>query len=78
MGEKERGNSKLIFKPNIARRLLKMGCKIVDIKADHNNKQRTVFVFERDNAFDRNFDTVINEMADERINKKNDKKDAKE
>ena len=71
-------NSRLIFQPKVARRLLKMGSKIIDIKADHNNKQKTVFVFERDDAFDRNFDTVINEMADERINKKNKKKDAKE
>ena len=69
-------DSKLIFKPKVARRLLKMGAKIIDIKADRENKQRTIFVFERDENFDRNFDTVINDLADERLSNMN--KTAKE
>lgn len=34
-----------IFKPKVARQLLKMGNQIVDIKADKNNTDRTVFIF---------------------------------
>lgn len=68
-------DSKLIFKPKVARRLLKMGAKLIDIKADRTNKQRTVFVFERDEAFDRNFNAVVNDLADERINKKSEAKE---
>lgn len=68
-------DSKLIFKPRVARRLLKMGSKIIDIKADRENKQRTIFVFERDEAFDRNFDTVVNDLADEQINRRSETKE---
>lgn len=38
--------TKLIFKPYIARKLLAVGHKIVDIKPDHTNPLKTVFVFE--------------------------------
>lgn len=38
--------TKLIFKPYIARKLLSAGHKIVDIKPDHTNPIKTVFVFE--------------------------------
>ena len=69
---------KLIFQPKVARRLLKMGGKIIDIKADRENKQRTIFVFERDDAFDRNFDTVVNDIADERLRKKQTENATKE
>ena len=34
-----------IFKPKIARRLLKMGNPIYDIKADKENSDRTIFIF---------------------------------
>ena len=34
-----------IFKPKNARKLLKMGHTIVDIKADKNNSDRTIFIF---------------------------------
>lgn len=34
-----------IFKPQVARRLLKLGNQICDIKADKNNTDRTIFIF---------------------------------
>lgn len=34
-----------IFKPKIARELLKLGNQIIDIKADKNNTDRTIFIF---------------------------------
>lgn len=37
---------KEVFTPYVARRLLRMGNPIVDIKPDKNNKDKTIFVFE--------------------------------
>lgn len=37
---------KFIFTPYVARRLLKMGNPIIDIKPDVNNKDKTIFIFE--------------------------------
>lgn len=48
---------KSIFTPYVARRLLKMGNPIVDIKPDKNNKDKTIFVFEINDKF--NNDIVI-------------------
>ena len=39
---------KSIFSPNIARRLLKMGNVIIDIKANKANHEKTVFIFRKD------------------------------
>ena len=58
--------SKLVFSPEIARHLLRMGDKIIDIKADRNDKKRTVFVFEKDAKFEKDFNNVLNDIADER------------
>lgn len=38
---------KSIFEPRIARFLLKLGNFIVDIKADKNNKDKTIFIFKK-------------------------------
>lgn len=43
---KDNLDSKIVFRAYIARRLLKMGNTIVDIKPDRNNALRTLFVFE--------------------------------
>ena len=37
---------KEIFTPYVARRLLKMGNPIIDIKPDKENRQKTIFLFE--------------------------------
>ena len=42
-------NTKCIFTPFVARNLLRMGNRIVDIKPDKNNKDKTIFVFEDTN-----------------------------
>ena len=39
-------DSKIVFRAYIARRLLKMGNNIIDIKPDRANALRTLFVFE--------------------------------
>lgn len=38
--------TKLIFTPYVARNLLRMGNRIVDIKPSKGNKEKTIFVFE--------------------------------
>lgn len=37
----------LVFKPKVARSLLKRGFQIVDIKAYKENPDKTIFVFKR-------------------------------
>lgn len=66
----EEMNSKLVFSPQISRRLLKMGNQIIDIKADKNDQKRTVFVFKKDEKFNNDFNTVLNDIADEKQKRK--------
>lgn len=42
---------KEIFTPYVARRLLRMGNPIYDIKPDKDNRDKTIFVFEITNKF---------------------------
>lgn len=42
---------KEIFTPYVARRLLKMGNPIVDIKPDKYNREKTIFVFKITDKF---------------------------
>ena len=56
----EEKKAKLVFNAGVVRKLLKAGCRIIDVKADRDNKDKTVFVFERDEAFEKAF-TDINE-----------------
>lgn len=44
-------NTKSIFTPYVARRLLRMGNTIVDIKPDKNNRNKTIFIFEKTEKF---------------------------
>lgn len=39
---------KSIFAPNTARRLLRMGNTIIDIKPNKNNFEKTIFIFRDD------------------------------
>lgn len=42
---------KLIFNPNVAKYLLDRGYRIIDITANRENEDKTVFVFEADDEF---------------------------
>lgn len=55
---------KLIFNSGCARRLLKMGIPIADIKADKNNPDKTVFVFKRTDEFEEAFAQINREIAE--------------
>lgn len=53
---------KLVFNAGVARKLLKMGVAIVDIKADRTNKDKTVFVFKRSPEFEAAFAQINDEI----------------
>ena len=55
---------KLIFNSGCARRLLKMGVPIADIKADRTNPDKTVFVFKRTPEFEEAFAQINKEIAE--------------
>lgn len=55
---------KLIFNSGCARRLLKMGIPIADIKADRTNPDKTVFVFKRTPEFEAAFARINKEIAE--------------
>ena len=55
---------KLVFNAGCARRLLKMGVPIADIKADRTNKDKTVFVFKRTPEFEQAFAQINDEIAE--------------
>ena len=55
---------KLVFNSGVARRLLKMGVNIADIKADKNNPDKTVFVFKRTDEFEEAFAQINREIAE--------------
>ena len=58
----EEKKAKLVFNAGVARKLLKAGCHIIDVKADRYNKDKTVFVFERDDAFENAFAEINEEL----------------
>lgn len=55
---------KLVFNSGVARRLLKMGITIADIKADRVNPDKTVFVFKRTPEFEEAFAQINKEIAE--------------
>lgn len=55
---------KLVFNAGCARRLLKMGVPIADIKSDRTNQDKTVFVFKRTNEFEEAFAQINREIAE--------------
>ena len=58
----EEKKAKLVFNAGVVRKLLKAGCRIIDVKADRDNKNKTVFVFERDEAFEKAFSDINEEL----------------
>ena len=58
----EEKKAKLVFNAGVVRKLLKAGCRIIDVKADRDNKDKTVFVFERDETFEKAFSEINEEL----------------
>jgi hypothetical protein len=55
---------KLVFNAGVARRLLRMGVNIADIKSDRTNPDKTVFVFKRTPEFEESFAQINKEIAE--------------
>lgn len=55
---------KLVFNAGVARRLLRMGVNIADIKSDRVNPEKTVFVFKRTQEFENAFAQINKEIAE--------------
>lgn len=51
---------KSIFKPAIARKLLKMGNPIYDIKAQKEDSSKTIFIFENNEKLNKDLATIQN------------------
>ena len=55
---------KLVFNAGIARRLIRMGINVADIKSDRANPDKTVFVFKRTPEFEAAFEQMNKEIAE--------------
>ena len=55
---------KLVFNAGVARRLIRMGINIADIKSDRTNPDKTVFVFKRTDEFEAAFAQINKEIAE--------------
>jgi hypothetical protein len=58
---------KLVFNAGVARKLLKMGVPVADIKADRANKDKTVFVFKRTPEFEAAFSQINKEINEGKV-----------
>jgi hypothetical protein len=62
MNEKDTRQSRLVFDAKIARKLLKMGFVVTDIKPNRENTDKSIFIFENTEEFKKALDEVMNEV----------------
>lgn len=60
--EKDTRKSRLIFDAKIARKLLKLGHVVIDIKPNRENTDKSVFVFENTDAFKDALTQIMDEI----------------
>lgn len=58
----EEKKAKLIFNMGVARSLLRKNAKVIDVKPDRDNHDKTIVVFERDEAFEKAFAELNEEL----------------
>ena len=58
----EEKKAKLIFNIGVARSLLRKNAKVIDVKLDRDNHDKTIVVFERDEAFEKAFAELNEEL----------------
>lgn len=58
----EEKKAKLIFNIGVARSLLRKNAKVIDVKPDRDNHNKTIVVFERDEAFEKAFAELNEEL----------------
>ena len=54
--------SRLIFDARMARKLLKMGFVVIDIKPNRENTDKSIFVFENTEEFKQALAQIVNEI----------------
>lgn len=62
INEKDIRKSRLIFDAKIARKLLKMGFVVIDIKPNRENTDKSIFVFENTEEFKQVLTQLIDEI----------------
>ena len=60
--EKDTRKSRLIFDAKIARKLLKMGFVVIDIKPNRENTEKSIFVFENTEEFKQSLTKIMDEI----------------
>lgn len=60
--EKDTRKSRLIFDAKIARKLLKMGFVVIDIKPNRENTDKSIFVFENTEEFKEALTQLLDEI----------------
>ena len=60
--EKDTRQSRLIFDAKIARKLLKMGFVVIDIKPNRENTDKSIFVFENTEEFQNALTQLMDEI----------------
>ena len=58
----EEKKAKLIFNMGVARSLLRKNAKVIDVKPDRDNHDKAIVVFERDEAFEKAFAELNEEL----------------
>ena len=59
---KDMRKSRLIFDAKIARKLLKMGYVVIDIKPNRENTEKSIFVFENTDEFKQALAQIMEEI----------------
>lgn len=59
---KDMRKSRLIFDAKIARKLLKMGYVVIDIKPNRENTDKSIFVFENTDEFKQALTQIMDEI----------------
>lgn len=62
INEKDTRKSRLIFDAKIARKLLKMGFVVIDIKPNRENTDKSIFVFENTEEFQQTLAKIMDEI----------------
>lgn len=58
----EEKKAKLIFNMGVARSLIRKNARVIDVKPDRDNHDKTIVVFERDDVFEKAFAELNEEL----------------
>lgn len=62
INKKDTRKSRLIFDAKIARKLLKQGFVVIDIKPNRENTEKSIFVFENTDEFKQTLTQIMDEI----------------